>query len=55
MRTVKKTQKSFNAIIFVQTHFKNETKSGIPFKPLFTFPASVNNICPKKWFTALMD
>jgi hypothetical protein len=27
-------------------------KSGIPFLPECTFPASLYNICPKKWFTA---
>jgi hypothetical protein len=33
---------------------KKVEKSIIPFLPLFTFPASFNNICPKKWFTDLM-
>jgi hypothetical protein len=33
---------------------KIKQKSRIPFLPLCTFPASFNNICPKKWFTVLM-
>jgi hypothetical protein len=33
--------------IFIRFHLKNKTKSGIPILPLFTVPASFNNVCPK--------
>jgi hypothetical protein len=29
---------------------KIKQKIGIPFLPLFTFSASLNKICPIKWF-----
>jgi hypothetical protein len=28
-------------------------KSGMPLLPPFTLPVSFNNVCLKKWFTAL--
>ncbi len=40
--------------IFASIHFENKTKSGIPFQSSIIFPASFNNVCPKKWFTALL-
>jgi hypothetical protein len=47
MCTVKKHQNVNN---FLHIHFKNKTKSGVPFLPSYTFPASFNKICPRKWF-----
>jgi hypothetical protein len=35
-------------------HFKNKTKSGIPFLPLCTYPASFKKICPRKWLWSLI-
>jgi hypothetical protein len=47
--TIKKTQKSCTgkANIFISINLKIKEKSGAPFLPLFTFPASFNNICLK--------
>jgi hypothetical protein len=41
----------FSSLVFI---LKINQKSGIPFLPLLAFPASFNNVCLKKWFTALM-
>jgi hypothetical protein len=41
--------------IYLFVFVKNETKKWNSISLLFTFPASLNNICPKKWFFALMD
>jgi hypothetical protein len=54
MRTVKQTEKLFNANNFILIHLKIKQKGGIPVLQLLTFPAGFNNICSKKWFTAFM-
>jgi hypothetical protein len=54
MCTIKKTLEPISVNIFACIHIKNKQKNEIPFLPLFTFPAHFNNICPKKWFTALV-
>jgi hypothetical protein len=51
---LKKTQNNLMPISLFVPILKIKQKSGIPFLPLFTFPASSNNICPRKWLTALM-
>jgi hypothetical protein len=52
IQTVKKTQKSFEQIYSFLFNLKIKQNSAIPFLPWFIFPASVNNICAKKWLTA---
>jgi hypothetical protein len=38
-------------LIFI---LKIKQKSGIPFLPFYTFFASLNRICPRKWLRSLM-
>jgi hypothetical protein len=40
-----------SSLVFI---LKIKQKSGIPFLPLYAFPASLNKIGLKKWRSALM-